>query len=97
MLGAAKLVCQTSLFSAMTSVMLYFQLATVFQMAITLCDYMHTPGMVATLVKDFQKVLFSQPLVNQIPIGNISVNHLLVELPINPPIYGLPVSRILIG
>jgi hypothetical protein len=76
----------------MTLVMLDFQLAIVFHMATILCDYMHIPRMVATLVEDFQEVLLSQPLVGQIPISNISVDHLLVDLPIGPLVYGLPIT-----
>jgi hypothetical protein len=58
---------------------------------------MHTLRMVATLIKDFQEVLFNQPLVDSIHIGNIFINHLLVDLLIEPPIYGLHVGRILVG
>jgi hypothetical protein len=41
-----------------------FRLTTIFRMATTLCDRMDTLRMVATLVKDFQEVLFNQPLVD---------------------------------
>jgi hypothetical protein len=78
----------------MILVMPNIQLATIFQMVDTLCDYMHTPRMVATLVEDFQEVLFNQPLVSQIPISDISIDHLLVDLPIGPHVYGLHVGKI---
>jgi hypothetical protein len=63
----------------------------------TLCDGVDTLSMVVKLVEDSQKVLFSQPPVDQIPIGNILVDHLLVDLPMGPPINGLHVGRILVG
>ncbi len=49
-----------------------------FRLAATLCDGVDTPGMVATLVKDSHKVLFSQPPISQIPISDIHVNGLFV-------------------
>jgi hypothetical protein len=45
--------------------------------------------MLATLVKDSQEVLFSQPLFSWILVVNIFVNHLHVDLPIGQPIQGL--------
>jgi hypothetical protein len=62
-------------------------------MEATLCHGMNTLGMVATLVEDSQEVLFSQPLINQILVGDIYVDHLHVDLPIGPHVDGLLVGR----
>jgi hypothetical protein len=53
--------------------------------------------MVATPIEDSQEVLFSQPPVNQMSIGNIHVDHLLVDLPIGPLVNGPLVGRIHVG
>jgi hypothetical protein len=66
-------------------------------MATTLCDGMDTLGMVVTPIKDSHEVLSNQPLVGQIPIGDILVDHLLVDLPIGPPVDGLFINRIHVG
>jgi hypothetical protein len=81
----------------MTLAMLDFRPTAIFRMVTTLCDGVHTLGMVVKHVEDSQKVLFSQPLVNQIRIGNIPVDHLPLDLPVGPPINGLHVGRIPIG
>jgi hypothetical protein len=72
--------------------MLDFQLATIFWMATTLCHGVDTLRMVVTPIEDSHEVLFNQPLINQIPVGNIFVNHLLVDLHIGPLIDGLLVG-----
>jgi hypothetical protein len=66
-------------------------------MAKTLCDGVDAPRMVVTLVKDSQKVLFSQPQVNQILVNNIPINHLLVDLLMGPPINQLLVGKVFVG
>lgn len=66
-------------------------------MVTTLCEGVDTPGMVAKRVKDFQEVLFNQPLVDQIPISDILVDHLPVDLPVGPIVNGLHVGRMLVG
>jgi hypothetical protein len=63
-------------------------------MATTLCDGVDTIRMVATPIEDSQEVLFSQPPINQISIGDIHVDHLLVDQPIGPPVNGPLVGKI---
>ncbi len=63
-LRAARLVCQTPLFSITTLAMIDFQPAIVFQMATTLCDGVDILGMVATLVEDSHEALCNQPQVD---------------------------------
>jgi hypothetical protein len=53
--------------------------------------------MVATPIKDSQKLLFNQPLVGQIFIGNIPIDHLLVDLFVGPHVNGLLVGKIIVG
>jgi hypothetical protein len=60
--------------------MLDYRLGAIFFMVATLCDDMDTPGMVATPIEDSWEVLFYQPLVGQILVGNIPINHLFVDL-----------------
>jgi hypothetical protein len=90
-------VCWTPLFSAMTLAMFDFRPIAIFQMVTTLCDGVDTVGMVVKHVEDSQKVLFSQPPVDQIRIGNIHVDHLPLNLPVGPLVNGLHVGRIPIG
>jgi hypothetical protein len=56
-----------------------------------------TLGMVATPIEDSQEVLFNQPPVSQILVGNIYVDHLLVDLHVNPHVDGLPIGSIHVG
>jgi hypothetical protein len=62
-LGVARLVYQTPLFSATTLALLDFQSTTIFQMVATSCDGVDTLGMVVTPIKDSHEVLFNQPPV----------------------------------
>jgi hypothetical protein len=52
MLGVAKMVCQTPLFSATTLTLTSFQLATVFWLVVILCDGGNIKGMSNPLVDD---------------------------------------------
>jgi hypothetical protein len=76
----------------MTLAMFDYQSITIFLMAATLCDGEDTPGMVTTPIEDSKEVLFYQPLVGQILVGNIHVDHLFVDLHVGAPIDGLPIS-----
>jgi hypothetical protein len=58
-------------------------------MATTLCDGVDTPRMVATPTEDSQEVLFYQPLVGQIFVIDMHVDHLFVDLHVGAPIDGL--------
>jgi hypothetical protein len=66
-------------------------------MEATLCDGVDTPGMVVIFVEDSQEVLFSQPLVDQILVGDILINHLPIDLLVGPLVNELLVGKIPIG
>jgi hypothetical protein len=68
----------------------------VFLFATTLCDGMDTPGMVAKPIKNYREVLFYQPRVGQIFVGNINVDHLYVDLPVGAHVDGLPIGQPLV-
>ncbi len=42
-------------------------------------------------------MLFSQPLISQIPVGDILVNHLPIDLFVHPHVNGLFVGKIHVG
>jgi len=95
-LGANRLVCQTPLFFATTLAMPDYRSITIFLIVATLCDGEDTPWMVTTPIKDSHEVLIYQPLVGQIFVGNIHVDHLFVDLHVGAPIDGLPISQPLV-